>query len=97
LENLLVLIETLKPDKIIFVSSKAYNDFKINSTVNLRKQLPFIGSVPHPSASSWWNRSSPKYGINSKGKIATGKEKFERIIRVKELEDDFDKISDEIK
>ncbi len=82
LENLLGLIKILKPTKIIFVSSKAYNDFKLNTTDKLRKQLPFIGSVPHPSASSWWNRPSKKYGLNTKGNTATGREKFERIIKL---------------
>lgn len=96
LENVLVLIEILKPNKIIFVSSKAYNDFKLNTTDDLRKQLPFIGWVPHPSASSWWNRSSSKYGLNSKGRIATGKEKFERIIKIREIQDDLEKIAVEV-
>lgn len=81
LENLLVLIEILQPNKIIFVSSKAYADFVKNTTESMRKQLPYIGSVPHPSASSWWNRKSPKYGL--KGQSATGKEKFLRIMKPK--------------
>jgi hypothetical protein len=83
LENLLVLIEVLQPHKIIFVSSKAYNDFIKNTTESQRKQLPYIGSVPHPSASSWWNRKSPKYGL--KGQSATGKEKFLRIMKPKDI------------
>lgn len=81
LENILVLTEVLKVDKIIFVSSKAYNDFKSKTTESQRKLLPFISSVPHASASSWWNRKSPKYGID--GGLATGREKFERIIKQK--------------
>ena len=81
LENFLVLIEVLKVDKIIFVSSKAHNDFKSKTTENQRQTLPFVSSVPHASASSWWNRKSPKYGID--GGLATGREKFERIIRLK--------------
>lgn len=83
LDNLLVLIEVLQPHKIIFVSSKAYNDFIKNTSESQRKQLPYIGSVPHPSASSWWNRKSPKYGL--KGQSATGKEKFLRIMKPKEI------------
>lgn len=81
LENVLVLIEVLKLDKIIFVSSKAYNDFIINTTQKQREKLPYIGTVPHAAASSWWNRKTRKYGIN--GGLATGKEKFERIIKPK--------------
>jgi hypothetical protein len=81
LQNLLVLIDLLKLDKIIFVSSKAYKDFISQTTKEQRKELPFIGSVPHPSASSWWNRKSTKYGLN--GSKATGREKFERIIQLK--------------
>ncbi|MBX9886542.1 MAG: hypothetical protein K2Y30_01245 [Flavobacteriaceae bacterium] len=86
LENLLVLIETLQPNKIIFVSSKAYDDFIKNTTEPQRKNLPYIGSVPHPSASSWWNRKSPKYGL--KGQSVTGKEKFLRIMKPKDLNTD---------
>lgn len=81
LQNLLALIEVLQPDKIIFVSSKAHKDFLRNTTEAQREKLPYIGSVPHPSASSWWNRKSPKYGL--KGQLATGKEKFIRIISPK--------------
>ncbi len=81
LENLLVLIEVLQPNKIIFVSSKAYHDFIKNTTKSQREKLPFIGSVPHPSASSWWNRKSKKYGLN--GMAVTGKEKFQRIMKPK--------------
>lgn len=83
LKNLLVLIDVIKPDKVIFVSSKAYDDFKSNTTISVRNNLPFIGSVPHPSASSWWNRPSKKYGLNEKGEVANGREKFERIIKIK--------------
>ena len=81
LENLLVLIDVLKPHKIIFVSSKAHEDFLQNTTESEREKLPYVGSVPHPSASSWWNRKSPKYGL--KGQSATGKEKFLRIMKPK--------------
>lgn len=81
LQNLLVLIDILKLDKVIFVSSKAYKDFISHTTKEQRKELPFVGSVPHPSASSWWNRKSTKYGLN--GSKATGREKFERIIQLK--------------
>lgn len=81
LENILILIDVLKLDKVIFVSSKAYNDFKSKTTKDERESLPYIGAVPHPSASSWWNRKSTKYGLN--GSEATGKEKFERIIKPK--------------
>lgn len=83
LENLLVLSEVLKPNKIIFVSSKAYSDFIKNTTELQRNNLPYVGSVPHPSASSWWNRKSIRYGV--KGQSATGKEKFLRIMKPKSI------------
>lgn len=79
LENLLTLIDILKLDKIIFVSSKAHIDFIANTTKEQRDKLPYVGAVPHPSASSWWNRASKKYGIN--GDSVTGKAKFIRIIK----------------
>lgn len=82
LDNLLVLIDVLKLDKIIFVSSKAYKDFIANTTETQLKALPYIGSVPHPSASSWWNRKSEKYGTKEIP-TATGREKFIRIISSK--------------
>ncbi|WP_055436956.1 hypothetical protein [Lacinutrix algicola] len=81
LENLMVLNEVLKPNKIIFVSSKAYHNFMSNVTKAQKDQLPYVGSVPHPSASSWWNRKSKKYGLN--GAAATGKQKFIRIMTPK--------------
>lgn len=83
LENFITIVEVLKITKVIFVSSKAYCDFKAMTSIEKLKALPYIGSVPHPSASSWWNRKSLKYGIN--GNTATGKEKFERIVRLKEF------------
>lgn len=81
LENFMAIFAALKISKVIFVSSKAYCDFKAMPDMYKQTTLPFIGSVPHPSASSWWNRKSLKYGIN--GTTATGKEKFERIIKPK--------------
>ena len=84
LENLMGLNEVLKPDKIIFVSSKAYNDFLNTVSKEQKENLPYVGSVPHPSASSWWNRKSTKYGLN--GEAVTGKEKFQRIMRPKDKE-----------
>lgn len=81
-ENIMALVAVLQPDKIIFVSSKAHADFIKNTTKFQREKLPYIGAVPHPSASSWWNRKSPKYGL--KGQSATGKEKFLRIIKPKD-------------
>ena len=78
-DNLLTLIDVLKLDKIIFVSSKAYNNFIANTSISHRENLPYFGSVPHPSASAWWNRKSKKYGIN--GESITGRAKFERIIK----------------
>lgn len=82
LENLLALNEILKPNKIIFVSSKAYNDFKSRASESQKESFAFVASVPHAS-SPWWNKTSPKFGVNEEGKIATGREKFMRIISLK--------------
>ena len=81
LENLMVANKILLPDKIIFVSSKAYGNFMHHVSKEQKEHLPYVGSVPHPSASSWWNRKSKKYGIN--GESVTGKEKFQRIMMPK--------------
>lgn len=81
LENLMVISEVLKPNKIIFVSSAAYKDYEDHATKEQKDQLPYVGSVPHPSASSWWNRQSKRYGI--KGEAVTGRDKFIRIMTPK--------------
>jgi hypothetical protein len=81
LKNLIVICEVLMPNKIIFVSSKAHKDFTDNVSKAQLEILPYVGSVPHPSASSWWNRKSKKYGLG--GKAVTGREKFIRIMSPK--------------
>lgn len=81
LKNLMIICEVLKPNKIIFVSSKAHKDFANNVSKEQSEKLPYVGSVPHPSASSWWNRKSKQYGL--KGEAVTGREKFIRIISPK--------------
>lgn len=81
LENLLVLNQVLKPNKLIFVSKVAYDDYLNHVSKKQKEQFPYVDYVPHPSASSWWNRKTGKYGI--KGKSATGKEKFQRIMTPK--------------
>jgi hypothetical protein len=82
IENILVLINVLSLHKIIFVSTKAYNNFHLESKKIENLKLPFIGVVPHPSASSWWNRKSTKYGTKEI-LTATGREKFIRISKAK--------------
>ncbi len=79
LENLVGLNEILKPELIIFTSSKAFKDFNQNVSDDLRQVLPQVESVPHP-ACAWWNRTSRNYGLNSDGSTSTGKQKFQRII-----------------
>lgn len=83
LENLMVIHEVLKPNKIIFVSSKAFNNYSSNITKEQKNLLPYVGSVPHPSSSSWWNRKSKKYEL--KGEAVTGKQKFQRIMMPKSI------------
>jgi hypothetical protein len=73
-ENITGLIEMFNPDKIVFVSRKSFDSFKSNvKDIDYKK----INVVPHP-ASAWWNKKSPKYGINNLP--STGREKFIRII-----------------
>lgn len=79
LENLKGLNEILKPELIIFTSSKAFKNFSQNASDDLRQKLPQVESVPHP-ACAWWNRTSKNYGLNSDGSTSTGKQKFQRII-----------------
>ena len=74
-ENLTALIETINPDKIIFTSRKAFDSYKLNvKEVDYKK----VNVVPHP-ASAWWNKKSPRYGID--GEASTGRGKFMRIIQ----------------
>ena len=82
LQNLITINEILKPEKIIFVSKLAYDNFKKSITPSQLENFQYINFVPHP-ASAWWNRTAPKYGINKDGNIANGREKFERIITPK--------------
>ncbi len=73
-DNLSILIETIKPDRVIFVSRKAFDSYKSNvKEVDYKK----INVVPHP-ACAWWNKASPRYGINDMP--STGREKFIRLI-----------------
>jgi len=73
-ENLSLLIDTIKPDRIIFTSRKAFDSYKSNvKEVDYKK----INVVPHP-ASAWWNKKSPRYGVDNVP--STGREKFIRII-----------------
>lgn len=72
--NLTELIETINPDKVIFVSRKAFDSFKSNVPI---VDYSKFNVVPHP-ASAWWNKKSPRYGVNNEP--STGREKFIRII-----------------
>jgi len=63
MKTFIELYDILKPDKVIFVSRKANGIFK--TAYAKREHKPFdtkyIRSVPHASASSYWNRISEKY------------------------------------
>lgn len=73
-ENITALIETINPDKVIFVSRKAFDSYKAQvKDVDYKK----VNVVPHP-ACAWWNKKSPRYGVNNIP--STGREKFMRII-----------------
>lgn len=66
-------LRILKPEIVIFLSSKAWNCCK-------RKGIDDIvfDFVPHPSC-AWWNRKSLKYRIEDKIPL-TGREKFEKLV-----------------
>ena len=66
-------IHILKPDVVIFLSSKAWNSSNKNGMNNI-----IFDFVPHPS-SKWWNRKSLKYSLNDRIPL-TGREKFEKLV-----------------
>jgi len=75
--NISELVSRFNPDKVIFVSRKAFDSYKSNvPQVDYKK----INVVPHP-ASAWWNKKTMKYGLNNEP--STGREKFIRIISAK--------------
>ena len=82
LENLMVINEVLKPNKIIFVSMLAFENFERNVSKSQKEELPFIGAVPHPGSSPKWNTKCKTYGL--KGIAVTGKQKFQRIVSPKD-------------
>jgi len=73
LANIIAVNEVLQPNKIIFVSTKAYDNFMSTISPTALESFNYVGCVPHPSASSWWNRTSPKYGTKLIS-TATGRE-----------------------
>ena len=78
-DNLIKLSSILKPDIVIFVSSKAFKAFK--SENNKQKLSDFsYNTVPH-AASAWWNKKSKNYGTNEDGSLRTGKQKFRAILK----------------
>ena len=66
-------IQILKPEVVIFLSSKAWNSSNKNGMNDI-----IFDFVPHPS-SNWWNRKSMKYSGVDRIPL-TGKEKFERLV-----------------
>lgn len=80
------IVDIVKPEKIIFVSSKSYHSFKNNKdlTKQIMCKIPAkIYTTPHPG-SAWWNRRSKNYGKNIKtNEYRTGREKFIEIITSK--------------
>lgn len=84
LQNLLTLIDVTKPNKIVFVSSKAHKDFQAACFDKgiAKDDLPYVGTVPHAGASVWWNKASKKFALKG-GKPVTGRQKFIRIVTPK--------------
>jgi methanogenic corrinoid protein MtbC1 len=76
----ITVIETLKPNLVIFVSSLSFKELKdkrawcseLNGHKYDKYEIP-IGIVPHPN-SKWWNTKCKNHGDR------TGKEKFIEII-----------------
>lgn len=86
LQNLLTLIDVAKPNKIIFVSSKAHKDFQAACFDKgiAKDDLPYVGTVPHAGASVWWNKASKKFALKG-GEPVTGRQKFIRIVTPKNV------------
>lgn len=82
-DTVLAYINHFKPNKVLFVSSLAYDNFSYQLNRAPVDRLPFIGNVPHPS-SAWWNKTSPKYGSKEQP-IASGRDKFIRVLRIKNM------------
>lgn len=80
-ETVLTYIELFKPNKVLFVSSLAYNNFTYQLNLNPVEGLPYIGETPHPS-SAWWNKHAAKYATKDQPN-ATGRDKFIRVLRMK--------------
>lgn len=83
--TLKVVIDIIKPNKIIFTSNKSFSAY-LHSRNKLNEQFLFptkIYSVPHPG-SAWWNRRSANYGKVIGANInRTGRERFVDIITSK--------------
>lgn len=75
--NLNLVVDIIKPHKIIFISRLAYQAFKTSHSQQ-NDVFPFTSWTPHPS-SSWWNRKSKKYSFNE-SEALSGRERFEAIL-----------------
>jgi hypothetical protein len=78
------VVQILKPDLVIFVSSKAANTYKYYRNQKCKDfdsslSHPDFDAVPHPG-SSWWNRRSKNYGKHHNGQYRTGREKFQSLL-----------------
>jgi hypothetical protein len=66
-------VHILKPEVVIFLSSKAWYSSNKDGMSNT-----IFDFVPHPS-SNWWNRKSLKYSVDNRIPL-TGREKFEKLV-----------------
>ncbi|MEZ7494954.1 hypothetical protein QO206_05620 [Leeuwenhoekiella aequorea] len=78
-DNLIKLSSILKPDIVIFVSSKSFEAFQSEDSKQKLAGFTF-DTVPH-AASAWWNKKSKNYGTNEDGSLRTGKQKFRAILK----------------
>lgn len=79
-QNLSAVCEVIRPDVVVFASKKAHNDFKKSHRELQNEFIPQVHQVPHPS-SAHWNKASKNYGLNDDGSYATGKQKFQNILK----------------
>lgn len=65
----LSVVEILKPDKIIFLSTESYNAFsKQTETYKENKVYAAVHSTVHPTC-AWWNKKMGKDGLSGKERL----------------------------
>lgn len=75
----LKIIDVIKPQVVIFLSSKAWNSCNKKNISDI-----YFDFTAHPS-SIWWNRKAKKYSFGNNNQPLTGCKKFEIIIKNKVL------------